>query len=92
MTLLNKLLLMVVGLSLISCDQFTGCGVVTAVNAPDPVTRNWHNPYTNRIEQVPTGSFYYSVTIKDDGGNTHKVYVSYNTWANAKPGSIICVE
>lgn len=92
MTLRNKLLLIVVGLLLISCEQFTGCGVVTAINAPDPVTRNWYNPITNRTEQVPTGSFYYSVVIKDDSGNTHKIYVSYNTWINARPGSMICVE
>lgn len=83
---------MVVGLLLIGCESFTGCGVVTAINAPDPVTRNWYNPTTNRTEQIPTGSFYYSVVIKDDNGNTHKVYVSYNTWINARPGSIICVE
>ena len=41
---------------------------------------------------LPTGEYYYPITIKGDDGINNKIYVSYYTWLTAHPGEIFCVE
>ena len=85
----RKLILGLFLLALVSCEPaFEGCGPVVGINPPEP-------QYTTHVVEddvirVPTGRYYYTVTIKGDDGKNHKVFVSYDTWINCEKGEIIC--
>lgn len=72
-------------LMLASCDTFRGCGPIVAIGNP----KTEYKTYNNGIIRQYT---YYPVVIKDDNWKRHTIYVSANTYYNAKIGDIICVE
>ena len=75
---------------LCSCeDPWTGCGPVMRRGNPKPKTHLVKNPYTNRYENVPTGEYYYPVSILCDDGFERTVFVSEYDYWNA---DYICVE
>jgi uncharacterized protein YceK len=87
---MKRIGLILLVLLFMGCDSFSGCGPIVAFNAPEP-------QYTTRYVDGRTvktfnGNYYYSVTIKGDDGQNHKVYVSYNTWISGEKDDIICTE
>lgn len=85
----RKLILGLFLLILVGCEpSFKGCGPIVGVNPPEP-------QYTTHIVEggtirVPTGEFYYPVIVREEDGKNHKVFVSFDTWANSEKGDIIC--
>ncbi len=84
------LFILLLSLSFVACDTFTGCGPIVAIGAPE--MRYRQQSFNGTTINVPTGDYYYPVTIKGDDGRNHKVYVNYGTWISAYPGKLICVE
>lgn len=75
-----------------SCTAvYHGCGTVKSIGAPEAQYRIIYDA-NGKGYKVPSGNYFYTVTITGEDDKNHKVYVSYSTWVNAKPGDLICVE
>ena len=78
---MKKLIFSILLVIMMACDSFEGCGPIVTFNQPEP---QYTVEYIDgRSVRMPTGRYYYSVSIKGDDGENHKVYVSYNTWVSA---------
>ena len=84
------LFILILSLSFVSCDTFTGCGPIIAIGAPE--MRYRQQMIGGSTVNLQTGEYYYPITIKGDDGRNHKIYVSYYTWLTSHPGEIFCVE
>lgn len=84
------LFILLLSFSFVACDTFTSCGPIISIGAPE--MRYRQQSFNGTTINVPTGDYYYPVTIKGDDGRNHKVYINYYTWSTAHPGEIICVE
>lgn len=89
---MKKFIFLVIISTFIGCKStFIGCGEVKKKHAPEPQYNTVYD-CCGKSYKVPSGKFYYTLSVKGDDKKSHKIYVGYNTWFYAQPGDTICAR